>query len=171
MYEPSYQLLQLSKTKYDGKHTSKQSYYQLKILLLFVATKSALFCCIRQMMYSMERQVYQVFLYSIVNLFATIFFMENITFHANDLQQEGTVQGCLVSNSDTKDSICKWAWLQAVFASAAVLLHSEHSLQPRGQLQILSLVSELLTVQRVIIARWLLQPQFWINSLMLRVSK
>ena len=121
-------MLQLSKTKYDGKHTSKQSYYQLKILLLFVATKSALFCCIRQMMYSMERQVYQVFLYSIVNLFATIFFMENITFHANDLQQEGTVQGCLVSNSDTKDSICKWAWLQAVFASAAVLLHSEHSL-------------------------------------------
>ena len=71
------------------------SYYQLKILLLFVATKSALFCCIRQLMYSMERQVYQVFLYSIVNLFATIFFMENITFHANDLQQEGTVQGCL----------------------------------------------------------------------------
>ena len=88
MYEPSYYLLQLSKTKYDGKHTSKQSYYQLKILLLFVANKSALFCCIRQLMYSMERQVYQVFLYSIVNLFATIFFMENITYHANDLNSK-----------------------------------------------------------------------------------
>ena len=33
-------------------------------------------------MYSMERQIYQVFLYSIVNLFATTFFMENITCHA-----------------------------------------------------------------------------------------
>jgi len=33
-----------------------------------------------------------------------------------------------VSNSDAKDSICNRAGLQAVFASAAVLLHSEHSL-------------------------------------------
>ena len=36
-----------------------------------------------------------------------------------------------LSNSDAKDSICNRAELQAVFASAALLLHSEHSLQPR----------------------------------------
>ena len=70
-------LLQLSKTKYDGKHTSKQSYYQLKILLLFVANKSALFCCIRQLMYSMERQAYQVFFYSIINIFETNYRVHN----------------------------------------------------------------------------------------------
>ena len=32
-----------------------------------------------------------------------------------------------LSNSEAKDSICNWAELEAVFASAAVLLHSEHS--------------------------------------------
>jgi hypothetical protein len=34
----------------------------------------------------------------------------------------------LLSNSDAKHSICNWVGLQAVFASATVLLHSEHNL-------------------------------------------
>ena len=41
-----------------------------------------------------------------------------------------TLETLNVSNSDAKDSICNRAGLQAVFASAAVLLHSEHSLKP-----------------------------------------
>ena len=35
-----------------------------------------------------------------------------------------------ISNSDAKDSICNWVGLQALFASAAELLHSKHSMYP-----------------------------------------
>ena len=37
-------------------------------------------------------------------------------------------KGFPLSNYDAKDSICNWPGLLAVFASAAVLLHSGHSL-------------------------------------------